>query len=376
MADFSDAEDRQLVQVALRFELAGKPISWIYVAKRMPKWTKNREKLKYRLKALKVRFGAKLSEFPSRFLAPATLKKASRHSPKTTTIRFPARQKSEASLPTRQSPPQPAQLPVGLQKKSAARRHHVDLLQFDDLLASLRARSNILPEEECEDIVRGMFHGVSRADVRQRAGRAELNMGELSVRGVTELIRACSLRDEDVFLDVGAGIGNVVVQVALQTRVKQSLGIELRSDAVALSQSALTEQRMKNSQLGRAILFLGDVRDAPLVWRHEEIASSTVLYSFNEVFEADSILELESLCCRLPALRLIVVSTNFCPRHAQRNRCMNVFCSQWIHQGKIFVDVTFKSKPAQLNVYHRIPVVSVVGTKSSELDLIRIVEEL
>lgn len=65
MADFSDNEDRLLVQLAQQQEVQGKTrLSWALIAKQMPSTHKTPEQLRLRLVHLKKRFGNDLARFP------------------------------------------------------------------------------------------------------------------------------------------------------------------------------------------------------------------------------------------------------------------------------------------------------------------------
>ncbi|KAE9110551.1 hypothetical protein PF007_g11826 [Phytophthora fragariae] len=74
-----------------------------------------------------------------------------------------------------------------------------------------------------------LFSEITANDIRQKSGRRENNAGELLPSGVADMLAAMEPLDErDVFLDVGAGIGNVLVQVALTTKVSRCIGVEQR----------------------------------------------------------------------------------------------------------------------------------------------------
>ena len=72
MADFSDLEDKRLVQIALKCEIKGVRICWHKVAHQFRRWKTNPEKLRPRLKHLKTRHGPKLCDFPRRYFAAST----------------------------------------------------------------------------------------------------------------------------------------------------------------------------------------------------------------------------------------------------------------------------------------------------------------
>lgn len=49
---------------------------------------------------------------------------------------------------------------------------------------------------------------------------------ELNAEQITDLIRLADFNETDIFYDMGSGKGQVVIQVAKQTKVKKSIGIE------------------------------------------------------------------------------------------------------------------------------------------------------
>jgi hypothetical protein len=75
MSDFSDREDRMLIQLVHQHTVfKGKQISWIGIAKKM-KSRKSPEQLRLRVACLKKRFGNVLSSFPRwYFLKPLSRK--------------------------------------------------------------------------------------------------------------------------------------------------------------------------------------------------------------------------------------------------------------------------------------------------------------
>jgi hypothetical protein len=68
MSDFTDAEDRQLVQLAREFSRNGRHIVWKQLTEQMRGTTKPQEALRQRLKTLKRTHGRQLKNFPRRFV--------------------------------------------------------------------------------------------------------------------------------------------------------------------------------------------------------------------------------------------------------------------------------------------------------------------
>lgn len=65
--------------------------------------------------------------------------------------------------------------------------------------------------------------------------------GELTWPGVERLAKALELGENDVFYDLGSGVGKVVIQVAMTVPVKKSIGIELTKTRYQGSVDALAQ---------------------------------------------------------------------------------------------------------------------------------------
>lgn len=97
--------------------------------------------------------------------------------------------------------------------------------------------------------------------------------GEITYEGVEQLLKQLSLTKNDVFYDLGSGIGKMVVQVYLSTPVKKSVGIELsaeRSQKAALIYEQFKKEGHLKQQRTLALLqenFLeSDLSDATIIY--------------------------------------------------------------------------------------------------------------
>ena len=79
--------------------------------------------------------------------------------------------------------------------------------------------------------------------------------GELLPPFVTEIIKATGLNSNHLFLDLGSGVGNVVLQASLATGCR-SYGIELMPGPAKLARKQLEQFRIRCKMWG---LDLGDV---------------------------------------------------------------------------------------------------------------------
>lgn len=233
MADFSDQEDRALVVLARQALQDKSEFSWQKIHLLLAHTGKSKETLRRRLHTLRRTYGKDLSKFPRWFFIGSSF-----------------------STPT------------------------------------------VLPTTTVYGILEEVFSDVDKAQLHQKSGKTHLNAGEIGAAGVSTFLKALGrISPNDVFLDIGAGIGNVVIQVALQTCVRFSYGIEIRTDVVEISRNLVRKFCKKYHQLSK-------------VWQSAECISklssftmaklqkSTIIYTSCELFEPEAKLKLEESFAR------------------------------------------------------------------------------
>lgn len=85
----------------------------------------------------------------------------------------------------------------------------------------------------CEKYIGGLYQGMS-GFISYQPGEKEANAkedifltyGEILYPSVNELIEYAELGPEDVFCDLGSGVGKVALQFFLRTQIKRSFGVE------------------------------------------------------------------------------------------------------------------------------------------------------
>ncbi|EGZ05026.1 hypothetical protein PHYSODRAFT_534973, partial [Phytophthora sojae] len=260
---------------------AGSRIDWVSVEKDMRPSTWSATKLQQRIKTLKRRYDNNVLSFPPRYF---------------------------------RSPPDRAGL--HLEAKAASP------LRFSPSPHTI----SILSPQETYNATEGLFCLLTRRDVR--ASERQLNTGEITMAGVSMLIEEANIQVNDVFLDAGSGVGNVLAQIALQTQAFRVVGIEIQRDLAARDMELIALE-VGSTQL-------------PYQLRHPIIFHDTV-------FEEDVVLAMRALCMKLPHLRLVALTTRVCPRH--RNTCRNSFCKRWKLLKTIQVPMTYSSSPRDLHLY-------------------------
>ncbi len=87
----------------------------------------------------------------------------------------------------------------------------------------------IQPTLLCHQYLNILYQGAKQSLPRTRRNLAE-TYGEILLPAVDKILKNISLTDDDVFLDLGSGMGKVTLQVFLRTMVKAAYGIEISAD--------------------------------------------------------------------------------------------------------------------------------------------------
>ena len=317
MCDFSDEQDRKLFRLAKVYVDAGKKIQWAVVASHFSlNASMTKRKVASRFQTLNRTHGKDLFRVPRAF------------------HRIPA------------NPPTPAQSVV------CAILHELAACPLWTTAAAtpspLRPDQVAMPLTEAQVVLvlHELFATFTKALVTHKGGRAAHNAGELSIVGTTQLLEEIGgLNEDDVFLDVGSGIGNVVAQVALQTQVRKAIGIEIRRDLALLGEKRIKAKADKYAQLTKVEIWAADVCETDL----HVIQSATILFSNSKLFEPRSHLALEKTVLELPHVRNVILGAPICPRH--RESCCREFCMLWKLKKKIELHVTWTATPVELLYY-------------------------
>lgn len=135
-----------------------------------------------------------------------------------------------------------------------------------------------------------------RAAVDAKAGPGAATYGELTLDGVTRLLRWISPSPEDVLFDLGSGTGKIPLLAALVTDVRRAVGVELSVGRHAIALRALaalpavaSRVVFRNEDLG-----VTDMQDASVV-----LAGSL---AFPDALMAT----MARRCADLPCLRLLL----------------------------------------------------------------------
>ncbi len=207
--------------------------------------------------------------------------------------------------------------------------------------------TNEVDEMQVLAIVDRTFANVPKDAVRQDSGRLQGNVGEILPFGLAKVLACVHVDATDVFVDIGCGLGNVLVHVALATTAS-CIGVEMRTEVLGHGLAAIEAQMHDSPALAKIQFYGKRVEDM----EEEHLADSTILYAFNSLFDPSTNVHLEHLACVLPKLRVFICSVLQCPRHS--TRCTNHFCAYWRLDKTVLVDVSYTSKLVALHMYKKI----------------------
>ena len=293
ITNFTDEQDKEIVQLARKFVDSGKVISWEVVARRMKHTRLGKHVLCERLKTMKKMYGKDLTKFPPRFYTPL----------------------------------------LGRRKPKHTQRN---------------VRESPLLEHEVAAAIDSMFKPITKATVKCSGSRVHFNAGELSITGVSNMIKSLGkITPRDVFADLGSGLGNVVAHVALQTNVGFCVGIDIRADLLSVSKKTLHDHCVKFPHLNKMAMIKEDIREMDAA-KYQKI---TILYASNQLYMEETNRKIEQLTYELKNLRYVILTVPFCHRH--RDSCLREFCVLWKLDQVIEVETSWSSSLVKVHVFSK-----------------------
>lgn len=172
-----------------------------------------------------------------------------------------------------------------------------------------------------------IFRGVSAADVRQQTGKRDENTGEMLHSTVSSvIIMIGDVDQDDIFLDIGGGLGNVAAQFATQTNARQYVGIEKRPELVRRGGLCLRSRANQFLLLHKVILCHGDVLETPLS-SATPFQDASIIFLNDFLFDETAKVSVSQQLFLMLRARVIVSTSCYCPRH--RTSCRSSFCDKW-----------------------------------------------
>eukprot|EP00644_Phytophthora_capsici_P006301 jgi/Phyca11/117095/e_gw1.32.378.1 len=200
-----------------------------------------------------------------------------------------------------------------------------------------------------EQVVASIFADVPRATVADGGGTHHLNVGEVLPAGVTTLLRELGdIDSSDAFFDIGAGLGNIVTQVALATNVSKTIGIELRSQVYSVDVEKIARNSLGRQASSRIELYCNDISSIGFS-RILPFEAATIVFWNNILFEPATIGHVKREISVMAVVRLFVCSAPICPRH--REPCFSQCCSTFEKFKEADILCSWKAEPQRVYFY-------------------------
>lgn len=103
--------------------------------------------------------------------------------------------------------------------------------------------------------------------------------GELTFQGVRTLMQETEMTKDDVFYDLGCGVGKVVLQIACESPVQKAVGIELSKARYTTAVNALKQLESYNATYAKKVGFINDN-----IVNGYNYTDATILYSASTCF--------------------------------------------------------------------------------------------
>ena len=127
--------------------------------------------------------------------------------------------------------------------------------------------------------------------------------GTITPNGINTLIQHLHINSKDVFLDLGAGIGNVVVQFALNTPIKKAIGIEYVGSRYqqALQYLIKAKNIYGNKLKNKTIDFINTD-----IYKLNSIGDATIVFTCSTCFPDNLMDKIVDLCSNSPNLKYFI----------------------------------------------------------------------
>jgi hypothetical protein len=145
-------------------------------------------------------------------------------------------------------------------------------------------------------------------DLNIRKARSSSLYGEITFGSIDKLLTYLKLGETDVFYDLGSGIGKVVLQVGMTSKVKKVIGVELSKTRYGESIVALNAAaREKRVSKRRCQIVNANILDV-------DLSKATVIYTCSTAFPGTF---MKKLAAKLAAVKkpLRIVTTQDMPEN-------------------------------------------------------------
>lgn len=166
-------------------------------------------------------------------------------------------------------------------------------------------------DQLCNDYITALYEGVS-GFISYQPGEKEagekkkvyLTYGEMLYSSVNKIIEHIGdITEEDVFYDLGSGIGKVALQFLLKTPIKKARGIEYSETRNKMAERIYAQVHKEFPEL------LGGNRQLDCLcdnFLEADLSDATLIYSCSTCFSEELLADMGKLFDHCPSLRYVV----------------------------------------------------------------------
>lgn len=195
----------------------------------------------------------------------------------------------------------------------------------------MNAAANTLEFDQlCQDYITSLYQGVS-GFISYQPGEKEtgekkkvyLTYGEILYPSVNKIIDYIDIDENDVFCDLGSGIGKVALQFLLRTPVKKAFGIEYSQARNQMAEKVYAQVKQEFPDLfanGRTLSCqTGNFLEI-------DIKDTTIIYTCSTCFSEELLSDMGKMIDTLPKIKY-VVSMKQIPSKLPFDRILEIECT-------------------------------------------------
>jgi hypothetical protein len=181
-----------------------------------------------------------------------------------------------------------------------------------------------------QDYINSVYQGVS-GFISYQPGEKESNevnkvfltYGEILYPSVNKFLNYMDITEDDVFYDLGSGIGKVALQVFLKTPVKKAFGLEASESRTAMAQKVYNNVKQEFPELFENGRELGT---SVANFLEADLSDATIIYSCSTCFSEELLSDMGKAIDRCPNIRY-VVSLKQIPSKVPFDRILEIECT-------------------------------------------------
>ena len=165
-------------------------------------------------------------------------------------------------------------------------------------------------DQLCQDYITGIYQGVS-GFISYQPGEKEahakekifLTYGEILYPSVNKIIDYIDIHEDDVFYDLGSGVGKVALHFFLKTPIKKAMGIEFAAKRNHFAEKVYAAVKREFPEL-----YVGgrELKSMQGNFLTTDITDANIIYTCSTCFNEELLVNMGELFDTLPKLKYVI----------------------------------------------------------------------